>query len=251
MRETSPGPEIVKDSSDYPQTNVQVWGIGRLNTLGEGGTEEGVKKELSNSFECQSNPFVVCGEAAVGTPFSSQGRSTISSSTASRSSSLFARLAQRRSQTSLQVRHNIEVCMMKSQIKFTTPKIVRANTMHIREEGKRPERVLRFSGSGRGDYSSGQKPSKSQPHRRPDEINRIFKANNLKRKIGFDILLDNYKERMKLEKRSSEKVQATFRLNKVFAAGKFIGYLKTKEKERPARRQNIGNLISGKMCSLN
>eukprot|EP00831_Metopus_contortus_P036810 TRINITY_DN2905_c0_g1_i2.p1 TRINITY_DN2905_c0_g1~~TRINITY_DN2905_c0_g1_i2.p1 ORF type:complete len:276 (+),score=54.04 TRINITY_DN2905_c0_g1_i2:120-947(+) len=115
-----------------------------------------------------------------------------------------------------------------SDSKFSTPKIVRAKTVHINEEDSNEIcRSRKFSGE-----LSREKDLLKKEDR--EEINRIFKANSIKRKIGFDILLDNYKKHIHQRLKnaitqSSPKVpnQKVKDNSKVFARGKFIGYLKT------------------------
>ncbi len=181
--------------------------------------QESAKKTASNSLEFPSDPFFSSLDST-----SSQGKSRSVLGRPSEpisSATLFSRLAQRRSQTSLQLRHS-GACWLRPEGRFSTPKVVRARTVHL-QEGKS---LRKFSGDG---YGSGKKESRSQPRGRSEEINRIFKTSKLRRRIGFDILLDNYKERMKREF-ESQRTPSRGTPMKVFAGGRFIGYLNTSER---------------------
>jgi len=162
----------------------------------------------------------------------------LSSGEENHSSSLFTRLARRKSQTLLKTAFpGLEVCKIKNDCKFVTPKIVRASTIHI-QGGKDLKNIEK-----RRDLSAPKniltKQSEVGPRKRSDEMNRIFNANKIKRKIGFDLLLDNYKAKIQKQKeiennenpnnsKENEKPKKwSKKLQKVFAAGKFIGYLKT------------------------
>ncbi len=150
-----------------------------------------------------------------------------------RGCSLFTRLAQRRSHTSLRLHYPELPPQLRIKPRFTTPKIVRAQTA---------TQALRVTPLRNLSAPKTRRKSAHEAGKKPEEINRIFNADKIKRKIGFDLLLDNYKARIKRSEEATSVGKAGKRkMQKVFAAGKFIGYLKTAVAEGRER----GRLYTG------
>jgi len=141
--------------------------------------------------------------------------------------SLFERISQRKSSRNLaEFTHNTH---------FERPKIVRALSEHFSDE--KLKEIHEFT--KKQNQKSNKNSDNTSSHENIEEINRIFKANELKRPINYDLILDNYKAQ--LNKRNASENQTKNDKPKVYVNGKFIGYARI----TPQRR--LSNIAGNQM----
>lgn len=111
------------------------------------------------------------------------------------------------------------------QRKFSSPNVVRPLHSFLPHEEKEETK-----GERRGSVDSGVRKSmtaRQEFYREHEaEINRIFKPQELRRRVGYDVLLDNYRA-LAQEGGTIKAEERRERSRKVYADGKFIGYITT------------------------
>ncbi len=135
--------------------------------------------------------------------------------------SLFERLANRKSSQALRGP------LATYREKFESPKVVRA--LSDRQRHMTEDDLGAVYGKSRPEPENAppkQKQKQLLYGARKEDIERIFKANEIKRKISYDMLLDNYKVHAFTNTAANTPTTAaqTTPKAKVFADGKFIGY---------------------------